>query len=953
MLFFYPNRRRHKNTACISNCSDIQDVCECLPQQTVVILHGILSSMAQSSMSGSLLVLISMLFVAFCSGVLSECAYAQAASGRSGSSQQRVAQQIAQLEAQVNQALQQNNKERALDLLDQILEIAPKDGIVWANRGQVRVRMRDYEGAVADFTESIRLKPPQYVLAVVYTTRGSTYMNLQKFKEALADFAAGIKLNPKNHLAYLNMGITYTLLGETDKAIASLDKAISLDPGSPSAYYERGNARLARDPFAAIQDYTEAIRRNPQYVEAYFNRGAARGRLKNHADAIEDFTKLIELMPSNPRVYINRALAYIELAEYAKAVEDCSAVLRFEPGNSQAVMMRGNAKYRMKDHRGAFEDFTLVLKNNPQDVTAFLNSTSYVHAMENQEKFDNNMAYFNRGQARLMMGDTLGARYDWQKAADLGNTQAALMLNGVKSLVRTFEPLELSPVSLQLLPRGNNDSATVELGGTLYLPNFDSCYVEVYKNDALWKRFAEPLRYKRAASDSAQLGVLNARFAFTISLHAELSHYDLRIGVKTARRSTQGQPENLLLYRADSVVCGDVVLISGQSNAVLGQTWQAEHREFMRTFKYGYADNSWVKVNAANEDGMGGIGALGLRLAENLIHERRVPVCILNGALAASTIEQHLPDTANHLNPNTLYGRFLLRLKRSQLLHAVTTMVWYQGESNTAERYAEKFRLLFAAWKQDIPRLSTLYVFQIRPSHCTQSDHAMLCEVQRRLPEQFPDVRVIASTDIEGHDGCHYNDNGYKQLGERLWRAINAESTIGVTKRHGQMQTQQSVAQDNHSASVHSTAFRSATLHKAVLQPSTTATGETEITLVFLPENCEIVAASSSMRAVQLARLSQAPQTRYSLEQCFTLVNTTTQQPVPDAVASVHTQGNSVRLKLKRPLSPSASYAISYTTPWAYPGTTIPYQGPWLETKQSMGVLLFHAVPIEQQSSTK
>ena len=63
------------------------------------------------------------------------------------------------------------------------------------------------------------------------------------------------------------------------------------------------------DYTSAISDYTKAIELDPQYADAYNNRGASKGRLKDYQGAIADFTKTIEINPQYVDAYLNRGVA--------------------------------------------------------------------------------------------------------------------------------------------------------------------------------------------------------------------------------------------------------------------------------------------------------------------------------------------------------------------------------------------------------------------------------------------------------------------------------------------------------------------------------------------------------------------------------------------------------------------------------------------------------------------
>jgi tetratricopeptide (TPR) repeat protein len=68
------------------------------------------------------------------------------------------------------------------------------------------------------------------------------------------------------------------------------------------------------DDNQALEDYSEAIRLNPDYLQAYYNRGFVRGNLGDFASAIEDYTQILQRQPDHPQARNMR----LDMAEWRR-----------------------------------------------------------------------------------------------------------------------------------------------------------------------------------------------------------------------------------------------------------------------------------------------------------------------------------------------------------------------------------------------------------------------------------------------------------------------------------------------------------------------------------------------------------------------------------------------------------------------------------------------------------
>ena len=125
----------------------------------------------------------------------------------------------------------------------------------------------------------------------------------------------------------------------------------------------------------ALDAYTHAIRLNPKYIEAYFNRGNVNAYLGKHRKSIEDYASAIEIIvspKSNNQGYIGilkklyfnsgNSCTQINPPYYSNAIANYDSSLTSTiPSDSHnrgiIYYNRGNAKFRIGNYSDAAEDY--------------------------------------------------------------------------------------------------------------------------------------------------------------------------------------------------------------------------------------------------------------------------------------------------------------------------------------------------------------------------------------------------------------------------------------------------------------------------------------------------------------------------------------------------------------------------------------------------------------------
>ena len=109
----------------------------------------------------------------------------------------------------------------------------------FSNRGLAYKKKGQWDKAIGDYDEAIRLKPD---FAFALNNRGNAYYGKGHFDRAIKDYDLAIRLKPDFSEAFGNRGNVYRKKGQIARAIKDYDKAIKLDSQEADYYNDRSEA---------------------------------------------------------------------------------------------------------------------------------------------------------------------------------------------------------------------------------------------------------------------------------------------------------------------------------------------------------------------------------------------------------------------------------------------------------------------------------------------------------------------------------------------------------------------------------------------------------------------------------------------------------------------------------------------------------------------------------------
>src|SRR6516162_5515332 len=132
------------------------------------------------------------------------------------------------------------------------------------SQGSADSNLGDYDRAITDFNEAIRLDPKS---ALALMGRGDAYTNKGDHDRALADYNEAIRLDPKSALAFSDRGVAYANKGDYDRALADYNEAIRLDPNNALAFCNRGKLKLNINDASGNADIAKARQLDPSVCQ--------------------------------------------------------------------------------------------------------------------------------------------------------------------------------------------------------------------------------------------------------------------------------------------------------------------------------------------------------------------------------------------------------------------------------------------------------------------------------------------------------------------------------------------------------------------------------------------------------------------------------------------------------------------------------------------------------------
>ena len=269
-------------------------------------------------------------------------------------------------------------------------------------RGSEKFKAEDYDGAIIDFSESIKLQPS----VNAYVNRGLSKEYINDYPGAMIDMQRAIEIDPKDWQPYYYLGI---YLNEYKKdyfgSLSAFENYFNATPwvadynDLEAQYYFSQSLYMKEfydESFSSIdwliKDYDlTTVLENDRIAKIYSLRGRNYYEKDSFALAMIDYEKTVEL---NPKYALYQELIgdfYLETKEYDKAIEYYNKAILIDQNKTTVYEYRAYAEEMKEDFYAALFDMNEAIKLDPE----------------------NGHYYLKRGEYKLKINDKKGACADW------------------------------------------------------------------------------------------------------------------------------------------------------------------------------------------------------------------------------------------------------------------------------------------------------------------------------------------------------------------------------------------------------------------------------------------------------------------------------------------------------------------------------------------------------------
>ena len=231
-----------------------------------------------------------------------------------------------------NAAYKKKDFDVALAHYDKAISLDDEDISFITNKAAVNFEKGDFDACIKCCDDAVErgreLRVDYKMVARALTRKGNALVKK-------GELEAAIEVYNKSLMEHRNAD-TLKRKDDAERTLKENKRRAYLDPAKAEEAREKGNELFKAQKYPeAVEQYTEAIARNPDDHRVYSNRAACYTKLAAFNEALKDAEKCIEIAPEFAKGYTRKGHVEFFTKQYDKALETYQAGLAKDPENEE------------------------------------------------------------------------------------------------------------------------------------------------------------------------------------------------------------------------------------------------------------------------------------------------------------------------------------------------------------------------------------------------------------------------------------------------------------------------------------------------------------------------------------------------------------------------------------------------------------------------------------------
>lgn len=240
--------------------------------------------------------------------------------------------------------------DRAQHALEVALKLQPNDVDTLFELGRAHAAAKDYSRAVFILAQARQLAPkrPDILLSLARAAEDAGY-----YGDSALAYDEYLQIQSNDTVRRDRARVYGYTIDRLDEGLKELAWYVQQHPDDPIGYYDVAQLSWGSDPQKALNQLSSALRLNPNFVAARYNRAWLLHRLGRAAESLPDLQVAVQIDHKNLRALDQLGLTYLSLDQPAAAEKVLRQAVAISPEDPEVLMHLGRALIGLDREREA------------------------------------------------------------------------------------------------------------------------------------------------------------------------------------------------------------------------------------------------------------------------------------------------------------------------------------------------------------------------------------------------------------------------------------------------------------------------------------------------------------------------------------------------------------------------------------------------------------------------